>query len=61
MWSLPEINKLNTHAAARARQLRTEAARKRKPQCEIYGCSRRATDSILWYDIFSDDAKGVIR
>ena len=60
MWSLPDINKLNAHAAARAQQLRTEAARKRKPDCDIYGCSHRATDSTLWYDIFSDDPKGVV-
>jgi hypothetical protein len=60
MWSLPDINKLNAHAAARARQLRTEAARKRKPDCEIYGCVQRAEQSTLWFDIFSDDPKGVI-
>src|SRR5258708_26106498 len=60
MWSLPDINKLNAHAAARAQQLRTEATRKRKPDCEIYGCSRRAEHSTLWFDIFSDDPKGVI-
>ena len=60
MWSLPDINRLNANAAANAKKLRREAALKRKPQCEIYGCDHRATDSTLWYDIFGDDAKGVI-
>ncbi len=58
MWSLPDINRLNANAAAKAQQLRREAARKRKPQCGIYGCNHRAIDSTLWFDIFSDDPKG---
>jgi hypothetical protein len=60
MWSLPDINRLNASAAAKAHQLRRVAARKRKPQCGIYGCNHRAIDSTLWFDIFSDDPKGVI-
>ncbi|HWX22420.1 MAG TPA: hypothetical protein VN578_21170 [Candidatus Binatia bacterium] len=60
MWSLPDINRLNANAAANAGKLRHEAARKRKPQCEIYGCKRRAKESTLWFDIFSDSPKGVV-
>ena len=60
MWSLPEINRLNANAAANAKKLRREAAGKRKPNCEIHGCTCRASQSTLWYDIFSDDPKGVI-
>jgi hypothetical protein len=60
MWSLPDINRLNANAATNARKLRRVAARKRKPQCEIYCCSHRAEHSTVWFDIFSDDPKGVI-
>jgi hypothetical protein len=60
MWSLPDINQMNAHAAAGAKKLRRQAASKRKPQCEIYGCKHRATDSTLWFDIFSDTPKGVV-
>jgi hypothetical protein len=61
MWSLSDINRLNGNATTNARKLRREAARKRKPQCGIYGCSHRAEHSTVWYDIFSDDPKGVIQ
>src|ERR1041384_1271916 len=60
MWSLPDINRLNACAAANAKNLKRQAARKRKPKCEIYGCTHRSTDSTIWFDIFSDDPKGVV-
>jgi hypothetical protein len=60
MWCLPDINRLNEKAAAQASALKREAVRKRKPKCEVYGCTRRASVSTLWYDIFGDDPKGVL-
>src|SRR5690242_13314442 len=60
MWSLPDINRLNANAAANAKNLHREAACKRKPNCEIHGCTEPSLESTLWFDIFSDDPKGVI-
>ena len=60
MWSLPDISRLNASAAANVKALRREAKRKRKPQCEHYGCQNRAVESVEWFDIFSDDPKGLV-
>jgi hypothetical protein len=60
MWSLPDINRLNAEAASNTNRIRREAARERKPQCEIHGCTERASESTLWFDVFSEDPKGVI-
>jgi hypothetical protein len=60
MWALPDIKSLNARAASNADKLRREAQRKRKPICEHWDCNGRADESFLWYDIFSDDPKGVI-
>ena len=60
MWSLPDINRLNANAAAKAKKLKREAASKRKPSCQFWNCSQPATRSYLVYDIFSDDPKDVL-
>lgn len=60
MWSLPDIKLLNTRAAANLPALRREQKRKRKPNCEVYGCTHRAVESIEWFDIFSDTPKGLV-
>lgn len=60
MWSLPDIHRLNQHAAANAPRLRRAAKSKNKPRCEIHGCHRPAIKSDLWFDIFSHDPKGII-
>jgi hypothetical protein len=60
MWSLPDIKSLNARAAANVAALKREAKRKRKPNCEVYGCDCRAVESVEWFDIFSDDPKGLI-
>jgi hypothetical protein len=60
MWSLPDITSLNARAAANVPALKREAQRKRKPKCEVYGCDYRAVESVEWFDIFSDDPKGLI-
>src|SRR5436190_917258 len=60
MWSLPDIRNLNERAAQNATKLSRAAERKRKPNCEYYNCTRRADHSFLWFDIFSDDPKGII-
>ena len=59
MWSLPEINSLNLHAKSCATAYDREARFKtsRKHPCE--GCGRPSTHHDKYFDIFSDDAKGV--
>ena len=60
MWSLPDINRLNANATMGAAALKRQARRRQKLNCQIHGCSHRATESILWYDIFSADPKGIV-
>jgi hypothetical protein len=60
MWSLPDIKSLNARAAANLPVLRREQKRKRKPNCEVYGCTHRAVESVEWFDIFSDTPKGLV-
>jgi hypothetical protein len=62
MWSLPDINRLNRRAAEQAAQTLAEAAQgpPASQQCECYGCDNHAVYSEPWFDIFSDDPKGLI-
>ncbi len=60
MWSLPDIKSLNARAAANVPALKRKAKQKRKPNCEVYGCDCRAVESVEWFDIFSDDPKGLV-
>jgi hypothetical protein len=60
MWSLPDINRLNATAAGQAAKLKRQARARRKPKCECWNCTDRATVSHLVYDIFSDDPKDVL-
>jgi hypothetical protein len=60
MWSLPDINRMNARAAASQRRLTHEARLKtpsRKFPCEC--CHEPSVHHWPWYDIFSDDIKGV--
>jgi len=59
MWSLPEINSLNARAKSCATAYNRESKLKtsRKHPCEC--CSQPSTHHHKYFDIFSDDAKGV--
>jgi hypothetical protein len=59
MWSLPDIKVLNSLAAADRRQIEREAKLRtsRKHPCEH--CGEPSTRHLKWFDIFSDDPKGV--
>jgi hypothetical protein len=60
MWSLPNIKAMNDRASASAadfdRQSRLRVPSKKHP-CEH--CSQPSTVHRKWFDIFSDEAKGV--
>lgn len=63
MWSLPDIKKLNEEACQNAPKLieyvrdgRDENGK--EPHCSF--CDKKATDVNLWYDVFSDDPKGIV-
>jgi hypothetical protein len=62
MWALPNIQRMNADAAAKASKLRRAVRRGpgKRQDCEYYGCDRRAVESVPWFDIFSDDPKGLI-
>ena len=60
MWSLPDIKILNARAVAEATKLKREAKRKKKPGCQVGGCTEQAIYSDFWFDIFSPDPKGVV-
>jgi hypothetical protein len=62
MWSLPDINRFNRRAAEQATQNLADAAQgpPAGQQCECYGCDNHAVCSEPWYDIFSDDPKGLV-
>jgi hypothetical protein len=61
MWSLPDINQLNAIAAAERPKLEREMRRKRhRPNCEVYPCAERSAGSEPYFDIFSDDPKGLV-
>ena len=69
MWSQPNIVALNAQAKASVRTLRKAQKFPRKHNCEGYHYrssdpklqeDHRADHAIEWYDIFSDDPKGLI-
>jgi hypothetical protein len=65
MWSLPDINRMNNEAAANAGNLEaayeTGVLEGEKLTCEHEddNCAG-ALRHYLWYDIFSDDPKGIL-
>src|SRR5690348_12408001 len=67
MWSLPDINRMNSEAFQLKNKLE-EAARTgtldgEKLKCEWEGHSEPCDGELrhyLWYDIFSDDPKGIL-
>ena len=62
MWSLPDINQLNARAAAEASKIKRAIRRGpgKRQECEYYSCKQRAVESVPWFDIFSEDPKGLI-
>jgi hypothetical protein len=60
MWSLPDINALNARAksCATAYDRESNPPKKHKHACDH--CGKRAVHHRKYYDIFSDDAKGVL-
>lgn len=60
MWSLPDIKRLNEEAASKARQaeIKKLMTGRKKMNCDF--CDEVATSRQIWFDIFSDDAKGVL-
>jgi hypothetical protein len=60
MWSLPDLERLNARAKENVPTLKREARRKEKPECEVYGCENRAVESVEYFDIFSNDPKGLL-
>ena len=62
MWSLPDIKRLNEQAASKAAhsEIRQQLSGRRKVECAI--CDKPATKDSRheWFDIFSDDPKGVV-
>ncbi len=61
MWSLPDINRLNEEASARAKTNSKKTTKQllRGKKCE-WCEERKATIVYEYYDIFSDDPKGYI-
>ena len=59
MWALPDINAMNARAAANQKQFAREVRLKtsRKYPCEC--CGEPSVHHLKYYEIFSDDAKGV--
>jgi len=65
VWALPSIQKLNDEASQKEYQnnLTKQATKhltENGEQATCDSCDRPATCSVMWYDIFSNDAKGVI-
>jgi hypothetical protein len=66
MWSLPDINRMNSEAASEKKKLeravRTGFLDRKKLTCEWDGHSLCEGElrHYLWYDIFSDDPKGIL-
>lgn len=62
MWSLPDINRMNEEATSGAfkRKIRDELSGRSRLPCLI--CDKPSTKSSRqkWFDIFSDDPKGVV-
>jgi hypothetical protein len=64
MWSLPNINRLNEEAAKNAKKIVRELKSKKVSleKCE-HNCNGYCSGEIRkypWYDIFSDDVKGIL-
>lgn len=59
MWSLPEIRILNAHARSCAGAYHTEANPPPQHQHKCECCGDKAEVHEKYFDIFSDDAKGV--
>jgi hypothetical protein len=53
---------MNAQAAAKASKLRRAVRRGpgKRQDCEVYGCGGKAFETVPWFDIFSDDPKGLI-
>jgi hypothetical protein len=67
MWSLPDIKRLNDEATTKRKALqraaRTGRLNGKKLTCEWAGHDGECTGELyhyLWYDIFSDDPKGIV-
>ena len=62
MWCLPSLSKINEEAARNAdkhrRAVETGELEGKRICCEY--CREQADSIYLWYDIFSEDAKGVL-
>ena len=59
MWALPDIIQMNARASANQKQFARQARLKtsRKHPCEC--CGEPSVRHLKYYDIFSDDVKGV--
>jgi hypothetical protein len=67
MWSLPDINRMNSEAHQLKTKLeqavRTGTLHREQLKCEWEGHSEVCDGDLrhyLWYDIFSDDPKGIL-
>jgi hypothetical protein len=62
MWCLPNIVSMNARDAAGAKNLKRKLRRGpgKRQVCEVYGCGKKASASIPWFDVFSEDPKGLI-
>jgi hypothetical protein len=58
MWSLPDLDRLNNEAARNKQGLTVQVRQPENYPCEV--CANPATAGELYYDIFSNDPKGVI-
>src|ERR1017187_4157397 len=59
MWCLPNIVAMNSRAAANAKKINREAKLKQSVRHPCECCGNPSTHHEKWFDIFSDDAKGV--
>lgn len=60
MWALPDIDRINKQAESRIFAAKADAINKglrRNETCDA--CEQTAIKAELWYDIFSDDPKGI--
>ena len=62
MWSLPDINRLNTEAASKAFQAQIAKQLKGRARLDCIICDKPSTRTSrqFYFDIFSEDPKGVI-
>jgi len=57
MWSLPDISRLNAEAETNAKVFEKELKKKSNGVCD--DCNKKAVEKIPYYDIFSEDIKGI--